>query len=108
MKMKRGSDAGSASVTIGRAGFSEWRAVGGGAALQFALPGSRGRVIVVTRYAVLYDSLVDGNEVYAPAGSFVFFAGVAGDTFRVSENPAVSTAPAAVRSGANAGRPSTP
>ena len=81
-------DTGSASVTIGRAGFNEWRAVGQGAALRFALPGSRGRVIVVTRDAVLYDSLVDGRQVYAPAGSYVFFAGVAGDTFRVSENPA--------------------
>lgn len=81
-------DTGSASVTIGRAGFNEWRAVGRGAALRFALPESRGRVIVVTRDAVLYDSRVDGNEVYAPAGSYVFFAGVAGDTFRVGENPA--------------------
>jgi hypothetical protein len=31
----------------------------------------------------LYDSRVDGDEVYAPAGSYVFFAGVAGDTFHV-------------------------
>lgn len=81
-------DTGSASVTIGRAGFNQWRAVERGAALGLTLPERRGRVIVVSRDAVLHDSLVDGNEVYAPAGSYMFFAGMAGDAFRVREIPA--------------------
>ena len=73
---------GAASVTIGDDGLNEWRAVGTGAVLGFTLP-AKGRVLLVTRDAVLYDSRVDGAEVYAPAGSYVFFAGVAGDTFHV-------------------------
>ena len=73
---------GAASVTIGDDNFNEWRAVGTGAVLGFTLP-ARGRILVLTRDAVLYDSRVDGNAVYAPAGSYVFFAGVAGDTFHI-------------------------
>jgi CubicO group peptidase (beta-lactamase class C family) len=77
-----------AAVTIGGAGFNEWRAVGQGAALRFVLPDNRGRVIVVTPDSVLHDNLVDGNDVYAPAGSYIFFAGAAGDTFGIHEIPA--------------------
>lgn len=58
------------------------------AAFRLTRPDRGGRVIVVSCDAVLHDSLVDGNEVYASAGSYMFFAGVAGDTFRVSEIPA--------------------
>jgi CubicO group peptidase (beta-lactamase class C family) len=81
-------DTGSASVTIGGAGFNEWRAIGQGAALRFVPPDSRGRVIIVTRDEMLHDNLVDGNDAYAPEGSYIFFAGAAGDTFRVYEIPA--------------------
>ena len=73
---------GAASVTIGDDNLNEWRAVGTGAVLGFTLP-ARGRILVLIREAVLYDSRVDGNDVYAPAGSYVFFAGVAGDTFHI-------------------------
>ena len=34
--------------------------------------------------ATLYDSIVDGGAVYAPADSYIFFAGAAGDGFRVT------------------------
>ena len=71
------------TVTIGADGFNEWRAVEGGGALNFTLP-AKGRVIVVTQVATLYDSIVDRGAVYAPAGCYVFFAGAAGDIFRVT------------------------
>ena len=70
------------TVTIGADGFNEWRAVDAGGVLNFALP-AKGRVIVVTQSATLYDSIVDSGAVHAPAGSFVFFAGAAGDAFQV-------------------------
>ncbi len=75
------------SVTIGRAGFNEWHAVSKGAVLRFQLPASGGRVVVATRDGLLHDSLLDGNEAYAPAGSYVFVAGAAGDRFRISVIP---------------------
>ena len=70
------------TVTIGADGFNEWRAVDAGGVLNFTLP-AKGRVIVVTQSATLYDSIVDIGTVHAPAGSFVFFAGAAGDVFQV-------------------------
>ncbi len=76
-----------AAVSIGTTGYNEWRSVESGVALRFVLPAAGGRVIVVTRDAVLHDSLLDGNDVYAPAGSYVFFAGAPGDAFEVSEVP---------------------
>ena len=86
-------EAGSTSVTIGPAGYNEWRAVDKGVALRFVLPDARSRVIVAASDTVVHDSLVDGHEVFAPAGSYVFFAGRPGQTFGVSEIPASSNAP---------------
>ena len=71
------------TVTIGADGFNEWRAVDAGGVLNFTLP-AKGRVIVVTPDATLYDSIVDRGAVYAPTGSYVFFAGAAGDSFQVT------------------------
>jgi hypothetical protein len=83
---------GSASVTIGPAGYNEWRSVAQATMLRFDLPGARSRVAVVAADTVLYDSLVDGKEWYAPAGSYLFFAGAPGDTLRVTEVAAFATA----------------
>jgi hypothetical protein len=71
------------TITIGTDGFNEWRAVDAGGVLNFRLP-AKGRVIVVTHGATLYDSIVDSGAVHAPAGSYVFFAGAAGDGFQVT------------------------
>ncbi len=71
------------TITIGTDGFNEWRAVDAGGVLNFTLP-AKGRVIVVTPDATLYDSIVDRGAVYAPTGSYVFFAGAAGDSFQVT------------------------
>jgi hypothetical protein len=83
---------GTTTVTIGRAGYNEWRAVDRGAVLRFVLPDARSRVIVAASHTVVHDSLVDGDEVYAPAGSYVFFAGSPGQAFGVSEIPDASAA----------------
>jgi len=72
------------TVTIGPGGYNEWRAVARGAVLRFRIP-DRGRVVITAADTVVHDSLVDGNEAYAPAGSYVFFAGVRGDTLRITE-----------------------
>ena len=71
------------NITIGADGFNEWRAVDAGGVLNFKLP-AKGRVTVVTQVATLYDSIVDSGAVHAPAGSYVFFAGAAGDIFQVT------------------------
>jgi hypothetical protein len=55
------------------------------------LPEGRSRVIVAASDTVLHDSLVDGNELYAPAGSYVFFAASPGAVFRVDDMPAAAT-----------------
>ena len=75
--------AATSTITIGTDGFNEWRAVDAGGVLNFTLP-AKGRVIVVTQSATLYDSIVDSGAVHAPAGSYVFFAGAAGDGFQVA------------------------
>lgn len=72
----------SSTVTIGADGFNEWRAVDADAVVGFTLP-AKGRVIVVSHDATLYDSIVDSGSVRAPAGSYVFFAGATGDVFQV-------------------------
>jgi CubicO group peptidase (beta-lactamase class C family) len=71
------------NITIGADGFNEWRAVEAGGVLNFTLP-AKGRIIVVTQSETLYDSIVDSGAVQAPAGSYVFFAGAAGDIFHVT------------------------
>ena len=71
------------TVTIGADGFNQWRAVDAGGVLNFTLP-PKGRVIVVTLGATLYDSIVDSGAVHAPAGSYVFFAGATCDVFQVT------------------------
>ena len=75
--------AASSTVTIGADGLNEWRAVDSDGVLGFTLP-VKGRVIVVTRDATLYDSIVDSGSVRAPAGSYVFLAGATGDDFRIT------------------------
>jgi CubicO group peptidase (beta-lactamase class C family) len=75
---------GSTAMTIGSDGYNEWRAVAQGAVLRLGPSGTHTRAVVAAADTVLYDSLVDGNEVYAPAGSYLFFAGVPGDTLHVT------------------------
>ncbi|MEO7254122.1 MAG: serine hydrolase domain-containing protein [Casimicrobium sp.] len=74
---------GSSTVSIGAGGFNEWRTLDAGAVLGFVLP-AKGRIMVLNPDTTLYDSIVDGGAIYAPAGSYIFFAGAVGEVFRVT------------------------
>lgn len=69
-------------VIIKAENFNEWLRVEKGAILDFEKP-LNGRIIVLTEQETIYDSVVDKDEIYAPEGSFIFFAGTAGDVFKV-------------------------
>lgn len=69
-------------VVVKAEGYNEWLRMEKCAILKFKNP-EKGRIIVVDGDETLYDSIVDGREVYAPAGSFIFCAGKAGDMFRI-------------------------
>jgi hypothetical protein len=75
------------TVTIGAVGDNEWTKLGAGAILSFSRP-ENGRVVVLKPMdddpKVLFDSIVDSGDVYAPEGSFVFCAGKPGDAFEVT------------------------
>ena len=69
-------------VVIKTENYNEWLRVGKGAIVSFEKP-SQGRIIVTTDDEAIYDSVTDKDEFYAPEGSFIFFAGTAGDVFKV-------------------------
>jgi len=73
---------GTSSVQIGKDNHNEWLKVEKGALLRFEKP-ENGRVIVATPEAILFDSVLDADQMYAPAGSYVFCAGAAGDVFKI-------------------------
>ncbi|MEA4872072.1 MAG: hypothetical protein VB076_04590, partial [Synergistaceae bacterium] len=73
------------SVIIGKKGYNEWFRAENGAVLSFDKPAG-GRVMLVseeTGKPLLYDSIVDENDVYAPEGSYVICIGKPGDIFTV-------------------------
>jgi CubicO group peptidase (beta-lactamase class C family) len=74
---------GAGSLVIGPDGYNEWLKVAEDSVLSFAKPG-KGRVLVYAAGAVVYDSVTDSGEVFAPAGSFVMAVGEAGDSFTVT------------------------
>jgi CubicO group peptidase (beta-lactamase class C family) len=70
------------SIKIGQDGYNKWLKVEKGVSLHFEMP-EGGRVMVETPDNVLFDSIVDSDEVYAPAGSYVFCAANPGDEFKI-------------------------
>jgi len=73
-------------VTIKSEGYNEWLKLDKGAIVKFENPPAGSRIIIFTEGSPIYDSVVDKDEVYAPAGSFIFFAGTAGDIFKFYAN----------------------
>ncbi len=71
------------TVTIGREGFNEWLKSDRETVLSFIKPNTGRIVLFSPDNAVLYDSIVDKGEVYAPAGSWIELAGNAGDIIEV-------------------------
>jgi hypothetical protein len=72
-------------VTIGAQGYNEWLRIEKGSVLSFDKP-EKGRLAVLHEDEVLYDSISDTGEIFAPEGSFVFCAGRAGDVFTIQVN----------------------
>jgi CubicO group peptidase (beta-lactamase class C family) len=70
-------------VVIKSENYNEWRKIEKGAIVKFEKPPAGARIIVYTERGPVYDSVVDSEEIYVPEGSFIFFAGTAGDMFKV-------------------------
>ncbi len=79
----RKTKSGENTVKIGEDGYYEWLKVEKGAVVGFEKPAD-GRVVVSTTDAILFDSLVDADEAYIPAGSYIGCAGSAGDVFKIN------------------------
>jgi CubicO group peptidase (beta-lactamase class C family) len=76
------------TIRLGQEGYNEWRKVVASGIIETTRP-QGGRVILFSPDgAVLSDSVWGGEAVYAPAGSFLEFAGVSGDSFTVKTTPA--------------------
>ncbi|HNY11993.1 MAG TPA: serine hydrolase domain-containing protein [Candidatus Wallbacteria bacterium] len=74
--------AGTNKLFIKPEGFNEWLRIEKGAVLGFEKP-AKGRIMVFSGESQIYDSVEDSKEIYAPAGSFVFCGGKAGDVFKI-------------------------
>ncbi|MFA7464699.1 MAG: serine hydrolase domain-containing protein [Syntrophales bacterium] len=69
-------------LAIKKDGWNEWLKINKGALVRMEIP-RNGRVLIVRADAILFDSIVDSGEFYAPAGSYVFCAGAPGDVFAI-------------------------
>ena len=75
------------TIRLGREGYNEWRKVVAAGIIETVRP-QGGRVILFSPDgAVLSDSVWGNEAVYAPAGSFLEFAGASGDRFTVKTTP---------------------
>ena len=75
------------TIRLGREGYNEWRKVVAAGIIETVRP-QGGRVILFSPDgAVLSDSVWGNEAVYAPAGSFLEFAGASGDRFTVKITP---------------------
>lgn len=70
-------------VVIKSEGYNEWLAADKGAVVKFAGIPEGARVIASGEDNVLFDSVVDKDEIYVPKGSLIMFAGKPGDMFRI-------------------------
>jgi CubicO group peptidase (beta-lactamase class C family) len=68
---------------IGHEGYNEWLKAGFDSILQFEVP-PKGRIIVFGPEDVLYDSVINSGNIFAPAGSLIEVAGNPGDIFKVT------------------------
>lgn len=70
-------------AAIGGEGENEWFKLPREAILSFHKP-EKGRILVFSgEEELLYDSVVDQHEIYAPEGSFILLAGTPGDVFQI-------------------------
>jgi len=78
---------GANTLAIGSEGRNEWLTVNFDTTLSFEVP-AKGRVIVFGAEGILYDSLVDREDIFVPAGSLLEVAGNPGDLFQVTASAA--------------------
>ncbi|MHB8773348.1 MAG: serine hydrolase domain-containing protein [Syntrophales bacterium] len=75
------------SLKIGSDGYNEWLRADEDMVVSFVRP-ERGRIIVFSADdTATYDSAVDAGDAYAAKGSYLEFAGFAGDVFTVKARP---------------------
>lgn len=79
----RALEVGDIRVSIGKEGYNEWLNLKESAVLGFQIP-NQGRILVFDAEGkLLYDSVVDSGDVYAPVGGFVAMAGETGTSLTV-------------------------
>lgn len=75
--------AGENRLAVGPDGANQWMRMEEETVLDLSVPEGGRALVLVKGESPLYDSLVDDGEVYAPAGSYLFFAGSPGDVLEV-------------------------
>ncbi len=82
-ELARNAKNGENSVVIGGEGYNEWLKVRTAAVLSIAGPEKGRSILFDASGAVLYDSALAREPVFAPAGSWLELAGEVGDEFSV-------------------------
>lgn len=73
-------------VSIKMEQWSEWLRADKGAIVKFENPPAGSRIMVYAAAGLIFDSVVDKEEFYAPAGSLIMLSGAPGDMFKIQAN----------------------
>ncbi len=79
---------GKQQVTIGNDGYNQWLNTSGDLILSFDKPVKDRVIVFATDGTPTYDSVMDKGDIYVPTGSYVEFAGNAGDTLKITAKQA--------------------
>ena len=71
-------------AVIASQGYNEWLELPDGGLVTLDIPKGARAIVLTPAKAVVFDSIVDSGQLYAPAGALVFCAGPAGSRFVVS------------------------
>jgi hypothetical protein len=82
-KLAKNLTSGTTSVTIIEKGVNEWFKTEKDTLLSFSKPENSRIILISPEDTILYDSVVDNGEVFAPAGSWLELAGTAGNVIVV-------------------------
>lgn len=74
---------GASTVAIGADGYSQWSVLNQDSVLSFQKPAGDHVWVFSAAGSLVYDSATSSGEVYAPAGSYIEFAGNPGDALTV-------------------------
>ncbi len=73
-------------VVIKTEQWNEWLKAEKGAVVKFAAPPAGSRIMAYDDEKMIFDSIVDKDEIYIPKGALIIFAGAPGDMFKVYAN----------------------